>query len=62
MISPISRMVLGFHVVEAMGVWERRDLEEAMAFGGIRRMNWLMSERVDFLDSFGEMDYFCRMR
>ena len=41
-ISPISSMVLGFHVVEAMGVWEGRDLEEAMVLGRVRKMNWLM--------------------
>ena len=35
-ISPISRMVLGFHVVEAVSVWEGRDLKEAMSFCCVR--------------------------
>ena len=43
-ISPISRMVLGFHAVEADDFWEGRDLEEVMAFGGIRGTNWLMTD------------------
>lgn len=37
MISPISRTVLGFHAVEAMGVWEGRVLEGAMASVGLVR-------------------------
>lgn len=45
-ISPISRMVLGFHEVEAMSVWEGRDLEEAMVFARAYKTNWLMVGQV----------------
>ena len=47
-ISPISRMVLGFHVVEAMGFWEGRGLEETMAFGGIDKVDLLMIDTITF--------------
>ena len=52
-ISPISRMELGFHAVEAMGVWEGRDLEEAMVFFGFRKMNWLILNVSIFSNSCG---------
>ena len=42
-ISPISSTVLGFQVVVAVGVWEGRDLEDAMAFG----QNGLQDEIAD---------------
>ena len=64
-ISPISRMVSGFHVVEAIGVCEGRDLEEAMTFGGVCKMNWVMIERVDFASSFfffWMTNYVCQIR
>ena len=41
-------MVLGFHAVEADDFWDGRDLEEVMAFGGIRETNWLMIDRAVF--------------
>ena len=37
-------MILGFHAVEATGDWDGRDLEEAMAFGGVCAISWLMIE------------------
>ena len=40
--SSISRMTLGFHVFEAIGVWQGRDLEGAKAVSRVREMDWLM--------------------